>query len=136
MDEAIADRERRVAEQSGGDEGAEQTETNLADQSTEEGAVEVGQGAFGKIYDRFKGKAKAALVFLRNLKSGQARGVFHRDEIGDIDLVKRDAPNPYMERGIAYIDRKHVKVLGNFESLVEAREVIDDIIKKGKNYFR
>ena len=49
--------------------------------------VPVGHGVFGNIYESFKGDAKAAWRFLESIKSGQAQGVFHREEIGDIDLV-------------------------------------------------
>ncbi|MDE6463820.1 MAG: hypothetical protein K2L16_04220, partial [Muribaculaceae bacterium] len=92
----------------------------------------IGRGKFGEIYDAFKGKARAALDFLSALKSGQAKGVFHRDEIGDIDLVWGDAPTPYSGKGLAHIDRKHVRTLGDFRSIEEAVDVIGDVIKNGE----
>ena len=92
----------------------------------------VGKGKFGDIYAAFRGKAKAAWQYLSALKSGQARGVFYRPEIGEIDLVWGDAPTPYSGKGLAHIDRKHVKTLGDFTSMDEAIEVIDDVVRNGE----
>ncbi|MBD5194268.1 MAG: hypothetical protein HDS87_00850, partial [Bacteroidales bacterium] len=87
----------------------------------------VGRGKFGDIFAAFRGKAKAAWQYLSALKSGQARGVFYRPEIGEIDLVWGEAPTPYSGKGLAHIDRKHVKTLGDFASMEEAIGVIDDV---------
>ena len=92
----------------------------------------VGKGKFGDIFAAFRGKAKAAWEYLSALKSGQARGVFYRPEIGEIDLVWGDAPTPYSGKGLAHIDRKHVKTLGDFTSMEEAIGVIDDVVKNGE----
>ncbi len=91
----------------------------------------VGRGKFGDVFASFRGKAKAALEYLSRLKSGQAKGVFYRPEIGEIDLVWGDAPTAYSGKGLAHIDRKHVQTLGDFSSMEEAIEVIDDVIKNG-----
>lgn len=92
----------------------------------------VGKGKFGDIFAAFRGKAKAAWQYLSALKSGQARGVFYRPEIGEIDLVWGEAPTPYSGKGLAHIDRKHVKTLGDFASMEEAIGVIDDVVRNGE----
>lgn len=91
----------------------------------------VGKGKFGEIFATFRGRAKAAWQYLSSRKNGQARGVFYRPEIGEIDLIWGDAPTPYSGKGLAHIDRKHVKTLGNFASMEEAIEVIDDVVQHG-----
>ena len=47
----------------------------------------IGKGVFGNIYDQFKGKAKEAVAFLRNLKSGEAIGALHHKDVGEIAIV-------------------------------------------------
>lgn len=65
---------------------ASATEPNAEETATEAASdpKPIGKGSFGNIYDQFKGKFKEAVAFLRGLKSGQAKAVFHRDGIGDI----------------------------------------------------
>lgn len=92
----------------------------------------IGFGKFGQIFAAFKGKAKEAWRYLSALQSGQARGVFYRPEIGEIDLVWGDAPTPYSGKGLAHIDRKHVETLGDFSSMEEAIDTIDDVITNGE----
>ena len=91
----------------------------------------IGWGKFGNIYDQFKGKAKEALAFLRKGKSGYLKGVFHRDEIGDIDLVWGEAPANHSGKGLAHIYRKHVETLKDFKSIEEADAVIEDVVTSG-----
>ena len=50
----------------------------------------VGSGVFGNIYNQFKGKVKEAFDFLMKHKGGDLLGVFHRKDVGDIDLVWGD----------------------------------------------
>lgn len=92
----------------------------------------IGFGKFGQIFAAFRGKAKEAWRYLSALQSGQARGVFYRPEIGEIDLVWGDAPTPYSGKGLAHIDRKHVETLGDFSSMEEAIDTIDDVITNGE----
>ena len=86
----------------------------------------IGKGVFGNIYDQFKGKVKEAFAFLRKHKSGDMLGVFHRDEIGDIDLVWGDKKG-----GLLHIISKHVGKGKSFENVDEMRERIDGIIRDG-----
>ena len=57
--------------------------------------------------------------------------MFHRDEIGDIDIAWGSAPTPYTGKGIAHILRKHVETLGDFKNENEAISVIEDTILHG-----
>lgn len=96
----------------------------------------IGIGPFGPIYDQFRGKVKEAFDFLLNRREGDLLGVFHRDDVGDIDLVWGDAQK---NQGIAHILDKHVERQSDFQSVEEAINVIEDVIingviqKEGKN---
>lgn len=115
---------------------ATRTADSRAGTSTDSGSRNdvkpVGKGKFGAIFAAFRGQAKAAWQYLSALKSGQARGVFYRPEIGEIDLVWGEAPTPFSGKGLAHIDRKHVKTLGDFASMEEAIGVIDDVVRNGE----
>ena len=88
----------------------------------------VGKGLFGNIYDQFKGKVKEAVEFLLKHKSGDLLGVFHRDEVGDIDLVWGDD-----NKGLQHIINGHILVKDpDFKNIDEAISRIDDIVKNGK----
>lgn len=91
----------------------------------------VGKNQFGDVYDQFKGKPKEAFDFLLENKDGYLKGVFHRDEIGDIDLAYGSAPNPYKGKGLAHIIRKHVETLHDFHSVDDAINTITDVISNG-----
>ena len=91
----------------------------------------VGKNQFGDVYDQFKGKPKEAFDFLLENKDGYLKGVFHRDEIGDIDLAYGSAPNPYKGKGLAHIIRKHVETLLDFPSIDDAINTITDVISNG-----
>ncbi len=85
---------------------------------------------FGDVYDKFKGKAKEAFNFLASHGSGDLLGVFHRDDVGDIDVVRGDKGG-----GLDHIISKHVGEGKSFSDIDEAAHVIADIIKTGKNGF-
>ena len=87
----------------------------------------IGQGIFGKIYDAFKGRVYEAVNFLFRKGSGEAKGVFHRDEIGEIDLIWGDDKG-----GLQHIINKHVIEHSDFESVQEAVDKISNIIKEGE----
>ena len=102
------------------------------EQKQDEEIKPIGRGSFGDIYDAFKGKAKEAFDFLLKKKSGYLVGVFHRDEIGDIDLAYGEAPNPYKGKGLAHIIKKHVETLKDFDSVEDAINTISDVIETGE----
>ncbi len=90
----------------------------------------LGSGVFGNIYNQFKGKVKEAFDFLMKHKGGDLLGVFHRKDVGDIDLVWGD------ENGrLAHILNKHVGEGKSFANVDEAMSHIQDIVETGKNDF-
>ena len=90
----------------------------------------VGSGVFGNIYNQFKGKVKEAFDFLMKHKGGDLLGVFHRKDVGDIDLVWGDENG-----GLAHILNKHVGEGKSFANVDEAMSHIQNIIESGKNDF-
>lgn len=79
----------------------------------------VGVGAFGNIYNQFRGKAKAAIEFLKKLGSGEATAALHHHTIGDISLVCGDK-----KTGLDKILRKHPEVVDNLQSIIDSMEVV------------
>lgn len=92
----------------------------------------IGTNRFGKIYDQFKGKVKEAFDFLKKKEDGYLKGVFHRDDLGDIDLAWGSAPTEYTGKGLAHIIRKHIMVMKDFKDLDEAMRIIEDVINNGE----
>ena len=90
----------------------------------------VGSGVFGNIYNQFKGKVKEAFDFLMKHKGGDLLGVFHRKDVGDIDLVWGDENG-----GLAHILNKHVGESKSFANVDEAMSHIQNIVETGKNDF-
>ena len=91
----------------------------------------IGINRFGNIYNQFKGKVKEAFDFLIRNENGYLQGVFHRDDLGDIDLAWGSAPTPYTGKGLAHIIRKHIETLGDFPNVNEAMRIIEDVINNG-----
>ncbi|MCD8304774.1 MAG: hypothetical protein LUC86_08140 [Prevotellaceae bacterium] len=115
----------------GDDEGG-QGNVGGKKKSEEKEPKPIGKGPFGDIYDQFKGKAKEAIDFLLSHKSGDLLGVFHRDEIGDIDLVWGNDKG-----GLCHIIEKHVGygengVKKDFGDINELAEKMEDVFAKGK----
>ena len=77
----------------------------------------VGSGVFGN-------------DFLMKHKGGDLLGVFHRKDVGDIDLVWGDENG-----GLAHILNKHVGEGKSFANVDEAMSHIQNIIETGKNDF-
>lgn len=105
------------------------TEQQLASEShstKSDEVTNVGVGLFGKIYDAFKGKAKEAAAFLFKSKDGEARGVFHREEIGDIGLVWGNE-----KTGLNHIINKHVIQNSDYNSVGELISVMENVVTNG-----
>jgi len=84
-----------------------------------EGEVKpIGRGAFGNIYNQFKGKVREAVEFLKRLKSGEAIAALHHDEIGDISLVWGND-----KAGLKKILRKHPEVVDNLQEILNGMHV-------------
>lgn len=86
----------------------------------------VGSGVFGNIYNQFKGKVKEAFDFLMKHKGGDLLGMFHRKDVGDIDLVWGDHGG-----GLAHIIRRHIIEQNDFKNVDEIQKVIEDVIRNG-----
>jgi site-specific DNA-cytosine methylase len=111
-----------IEDNSGENRGEIEAETSII-----EDAEPIGTGAFGNIYNQFKGKVKEAFNFLMSHKSGDLLGVFHRDDVGDIDLVWGNE-----KMGLAHILGKHVGEGKDFETPDDAIEMIENVINSGR----
>ena len=107
------------------EEASQRTGSADAERNDEE-IKPIGKGVFGNIYDQFRGKVKEAVDFLLKHKEGDLLGVFHRDDIGDIDLVWGDT-----KAGLRHIFEKHVGDGKSFADNGNAIKEITDIIKNG-----
>ena len=136
-EEARVEAERKAEEERIAKQKAEE-ETEVAESDKEEAEKRmddeepkpVGSGVFGNIYNQFKGKVKEAFDFLMKHKGGDLLGVFHRKDVGDIDLVWGDENG-----GLAHILHKHVGEGKSFANVDEAMSHIQNIIETGKNDF-
>ncbi len=100
-------------------------------QEQEKGADEIqpiGEGVFGKIYDQFKGKVKEGIDFLLEKRDGDLLGVFHRTDVGDIDLVWGSTA---ASNGLEHIIEKHIVRQNDFKDIDELADVLDDVIANG-----
>ena len=143
---AAEERERAEAEEEARVEAERKAEEErIAKQKTEEKTAEaesdkeeaekrmddeepkpLGSGVFGNIYNQFKGKVKEAFDFLMKHKGGDLLGVFHRKDVGDIDLVWGDHGG-----GLAHIIRRHIIEQNDFKNVDEIQKVIEDVIRNG-----
>lgn len=111
-----------IEDNSGENRGEIEAETSII-----EDAEPIGTGAFGNIYNQFKGKVKEAFNFLMSYKSGDLLGVFHRDDVGDIDLVWGNE-----KMGLAHILGKHVGEGKDFETPDDAIAMIENVVNSGR----
>ena len=115
--------EQQSGQQSGQGNSEEQTPNAVSGDagSGAEGIKPVGNGPFGAIYDKFRGKAKDAIEFLRKIKSGEAVGALHHKDIGEISIVwgNRNA-------GLEKILRKHPEVAGNLQSIIDGMQIVSE----------
>lgn len=87
----------------------------------------IGTNKFGNVYQWVTGKAKEAAQFLRQHKNSYLKGVFHRDDIGDIDLVWGND-----KAGLQHIVKRHILEQTDFDSISEAIEAISKTIQNGR----
>ena len=126
-EEARVEAERKAEEKTAEAESdKEEAEKRMDDEEPKP----VRSGVFGNIYNQFKGKVKEAFDFLMKHKGGDLLGVFHRKDVGDIDLVWGDENG-----GLAHILHKHVGEGKSFANVDEAMSHIQNIIETGKNDF-
>ena len=122
VDEYKEERQQMLKESGKGYE----TSSVEEDRGEKENLQPIGKGTFGNIYNQFKGKVKEAFNFLISHKSGDLLGVFHRDDVGDIDLVWGND-----KMGLAHIIGKHIGKGKDFENIDDAINMIDEVINKG-----
>ena len=103
---------------------------NLIDgmSNTKVGAAEikpVGVGAFGNIYNQFRGKAKAAIEFLKKVRGGEAVGALYHKDIGDIDLVwVKEGTGHSDGYGLSKLVKYHPEVLDNLQEILNDMRVV------------
>lgn len=85
----------------------------------------VGVGAFGNIYNQFRGNAKAAIEFLKKVRGGEAVGALHHKEIGDIDLVWGKEGTGHSDGyGLSKLVKYHPEVLDNLQEILNDMRVV------------
>lgn len=80
---------------------------------------------FGKDFKQFKGYPKEAILYLTEVKEGQVKGVWEREDVGSIDLVWGGR-----NQGLRHIIKKYLKK--DFSSYKDMAEKIDIILRKGE----
>lgn len=85
----------------------------------------VGVGAFGNIYNQFRGNAKAAIEFLKKVRGGEAVGALHHKDIGDIDLVWGKEGTGHSDGyGLSKLVKYHPEVLDNLQEILDDMRVV------------
>ena len=85
----------------------------------------IGEGAFGPIYDQFKGKPQEAIDFLLAIKRGEAIGALYHNDIGEIDLVwGYEGTNHSDGFGLSKLAKFHPEVLGNLQQILNDMQVV------------
>lgn len=114
--------QRLIKQITQGLDGLEKDAQELAKMSDDELAL---RALFGENYAEFKGKGQEAINHLLETKSGQVQGAFHRDDLGEINLVWGQVTDAKKHKGygLAHIVDKHGE---------QAARQIPQIIKDGK----
>ena len=85
----------------------------------------VGVGAFGNIYNQFRGNAKAAIEFLKKVRGGEAVGALHHKDIGDIDLVWGKEGTGHSDGyGLSKLVKYHPEVLDDLQEILNDMRVV------------
>lgn len=85
----------------------------------------VGVGAFGNIYNQFRGNAKAAIEFLKKVRGGEAVGALHHKDIGDIDLVWGKEGTGHSDGyGLSKLVKYHPEVLDNLQEILNDMRIV------------
>lgn len=93
---------------------------------------------FGQNFSEFKGQGAKAVEKVLQERSGQVQGAYHRDDLGEIDVVWGEVQGSGKEAkgwGLAKIIEKHLNA-GDFKAFGEGEagliNAINEIIDKGK----
>lgn len=81
----------------------------------------VGHGAFGDIYDQFRGNAKEAIEFLSEKQGGEAIGALHHKDVGDISLVWGND-----KAGLKKILAKHPEITNDIQGILDDMSVVEE----------
>lgn len=85
----------------------------------------VGVGAFGNIYNQFRGNAKDAIEFLKKVRGGEAVGALHHKDVGDIDLVWGKEGTGHSDGyGLSKLVKYHPEVLDNLQEILNDMRVV------------
>ena len=91
----------------------------------EEELQPIGTGAFGPIYDQFRGKAQEAIAFLKEKKEGEAVGALSHKAVGEIDLVWGEEGTGKSDGfGLAKLVKYHPEVLEDLQGILDDMEVV------------
>ena len=92
--------------------------------SDEDNLKPVGAGAFGPVYDQFRGKPKEAVAFLSEKQDGEALGALHHDAVGDIDLVWGKAGTKHSDGfGLSKLVKYHPEVVEHLQEILNDMKV-------------
>lgn len=121
--------------ESEGSTGEVPSEERPASEEASRGEVEIapsdqlkpiGRGAFGDIYDQFRGKPSEAIAFLIQKQDGEALGALHHKDIGEIDLVWGKAGTKKSDGyGLAKLVKYHPEVLDNLQEILDDMHVTE-----------
>ena len=95
------------------------------EEKSDEGNLKpVGTGAFGPVYDQFRGKPKEAVAFLSEKQDGEALGALHHDAVGDIDLVWGKAGTKHSDGfGLSKLIKYHPEVVEHLQEILNDMKV-------------
>ena len=97
--------------------------TGNGSESNKDDNIESEKTEYGEAFTQFKGKPKQAIEHLLKVCRGYVPGAFHRDDIGDIDLVWGNR-----NYGLKHIELRRNKTNQDFNKLMEE---LPDIIEHG-----
>ncbi len=84
----------------------------------------IGTGAFGNIYNQFKGKPDEAVAFLMQQQGGEALGALYHDAVGDVDLVWGKTGTKHSDGfGLAKLVKYHPEVVANLQGILSSMKV-------------
>ena len=89
--------------------------------TSESGIQPIGHGAFGDIYDQFRGKAQEAIAFLSEKQGGEAIGALHHKDVGDISLVWGND-----KAGLKKILAKHPEITNDIQGILDDMSVVEE----------
>lgn len=94
-------------------------------ESDSEDVVPIGKGAFGDIYDQFRGKPQEAIRHLMKVQGGEAVGALHHKDIGEIDLVwGEEGAGKSDGYGLSKLIKYHPEVVDNLQEILDDMHIV------------